>query len=693
MDLLLDYPLWFVLICLVAGFVFALALYYKDRRSDYPPWLNSLLAILRFVAVSIIAFLLMGPLLMRISKTYDRPVVIYAQDDSRSVLLGSDSLFLFRDYLPALDEVMNSIREEYELQRLNFGPEVEETDETNFDEKLTDISALIHDVQQNYDNRNIGALFIASDGLYNQGVNPVYAARAVDFPVYTVAMGDTSLKKDVRIEEVVHNKIAFEQNEFPVEVMLASEKCKNESLTVKLVRNGKTLASRNVKIDREDFMENIRFMLKAGQSGLVHYEVQVSVLDGEVSSSNNKADFFIDVIDAKSHILILADAPHPDIAAIRSALEQNEPYSLEWSTLNQFSMPDKTPDLLILHQLPSSDPRSLQIVTAMAEKEVPMLIVVGSQTDLLSLNELKPGIEIFSDNRTFENVYPSYNDAFSLFQLPDALLQQAEQLPPLFCPFGSYQLINSSQVLFHQKIGKVVTENPLVAFMSTASGKTAVICGEGIWRWRISSYRMNESHQQFNELIGKMVQYLVLKADKSRFHVYSDNVFFTNEDVVFRAELYNKNYELINDPEVNIMITDQEGNQYPYIFSKQNERYYLSAGNFPPGTYSYLAGVEHGGEAFTEKGTFVISRQMIEDNRLQANHSLLNRIASEHDGNMLYPGQIRDIPELLDERDDLKPVVYFQQKYSEIINFFWILALIILLLAVEWFLRRWGGSY
>ena len=47
----------------------------------------------------------------------------------------------------------------------------------------------------------------------------------------------------------------------------------------------------------------------------------------------------------------------------------------------------------------------------------------------------------------------------------------------------------------------------------------------------------------------------------------------------------------------------------------------------------------------------------------------------------------------INERKDIRSIAFFQKRYNEIINLPWIFFMIILLLSVEWFLRKNNGGY
>ncbi len=194
-------------------------------------------------------------------------------------------------------------------------------------------------------------------------------------------------------------------------------------------------------------------------------------------------------------------------------------------------------------------------------------------------------------------------------------------------------------------------------------------------------------------MITKIVQYLSVRVDKSFFRVVGNNNFLENESVGFDAEVYNQSYELINEPDVEMTITNSEGNTFPFVFSKTAKSYHLNAGMLPVDNYSYEASVRVGEKIFKDAGEFTVSPLNIETVNLIADHNLLYQIAQKHDGQMLSPATMEQFPEMLKNRNDIKTITFAEKRYSELVNVFWVLLLILVLISAEWFIRKRNGSY
>ena len=96
----------------------------------------------------------------------------------------------------------------------------------------TNYSKVINELESRFSNRNIAALIIATDGLYNNGSNPLYA-HLNNYPIYPIALGDTTIKTEIKVLKVKQNEIAFLGNTFPLEISLAMQEAKGEKTQAK----------------------------------------------------------------------------------------------------------------------------------------------------------------------------------------------------------------------------------------------------------------------------------------------------------------------------------------------------------------------------------------------------------------------------------------------------------------------------
>jgi len=654
-------------------------------------WLIWVMAVCRFLTVSIISFLLLSPLVKKQSEITQKPLIILAQDNSLSILLSKDSDYFRKEYPKELRDFSYDLHNKFEVAELSFSNRITNSLPLNFTEKQTDISALFEEVNARYGNRNIGALIIASDGIYNKGSNPFYAAEKIRFPIYTVAMGDTNMPRDLIIKKVICNKSVFLGDKFPIEILIEADKCKNEKSDLQIKKGDEVLSSKNLQFSGDKDFRRIEVMLDAKTKGLQRYKVLLKPVKGENSVLNNFQEFFVDVNDIRQKVVLLYQSPHPDIFAIRQALESSTRYEIETAKLDDFNQQTSKYDLIILDQIPSI--QGYSTLTQFTGSTVSLLYILGTETNVNAFNALKTGLTITSEKTNFTETIPYLNETFSLFTLDKDMLELLKNFPPLMSPLGSYQYSPVADILFNQKVGNVSTKNPLVLFFKTQDRKIGIITGENLWKWRLSDYQQKGDYKAFDDLINKIIQYLSLKGDKNFFKVKISNRFPENENVEIDAEVYNESYELINNDDVNITIQDEKNNSYPFVLGKTEKAYYLNAGNFPVGDYTYQAMVKTGKNSYTSKGDFVVTPLNLELLNSVADHNLLYRIAKAHDGEMFYPRDLKGLLKKILEREDIRPVAYDQKRFIDLSGNIWLFLLILTFVSVEWFIRKRSGIY
>ena len=223
--------------------------------------------------------------------------------------------------------------------------------------------------------------------------------------------------------------------------------------------------------------------------------------------------------------------------------------------------------------------------------------------------------------------------------------------------------------------------------------KTGVITGDGIWQWKMYNYVYAKNHDAFNELINKMALYLSVRADRSFFRVHAKTLYDENENIAFDAELYNESYELISDPEVKMVLTDEEGKQYSALFSKKYNAYDLNVGNLTPGDYRWEATTTAGTKNYTKSGSFMVRPIEIETQNLLADHALLQSIAQHTGGEFYAAEEINKLINDLKTNENITTISYFAKNYNLLLNSWLYFVVLVLLMGVEWFLRKWGGGY
>ncbi len=691
MQIVTESPAWWIIGCLLLGAAYAFLLY---RNSDtFPPRLRVALTVFRAVTVSILAFLLLSPLIRTLSREKEKPVIVIAADNSESIL-QSDSVLAKRKLPEVFRAMQDRLSDKFEVQLLTFSDHVESGKPLDYTGQQTDFSALVQELNTRYVNRNVGAVLVASDGLYNKGGNPVYRPLDFNTTLHTIALGDTVVRKDLLIAGLNFNKIVYLGNAFPLEAVIDARQCSGSNFTVKVQQDSFTVFSRSMIAAGNRYRVKVPIVLDAKKKGLIRLKVSLTELSGEVSYENNVRDIYVEVRESKEKVMLVAHAPHPDLGAFKTLLESSQNYEVTTQLIGDGELKVGDKNLVIFHNLPS-DRNSLEnLFKTVRQASIPALFILGSETNLSALNKLSAGLAVVTNTMGKSNaVQPSYNPGFSLFTLDEKVKEKIPQLPPLFAPFGEYRMSGVPTVLCYQQIGSVRSSEPLIFFTQQDQLRTGFICGEGIWRWPMAEYASDGVQSVSRELIVKMVQFLSVKDGRSKFRMLLKNSFNENEPVLVDAEVYNDNYELINTPDVSFDVTDASGKKYPFVFSRGDRSYTLNAGFLPPGDYKYTAYAQVGDRKISTGGAFSVAEIRAEQTETVADHGLLNAWAAAFGGKSYSPAETDRLVEELLADDRLKTISYSQVKLQDLINLKLVFVLLLSLLTAEWLLRKRAGSY
>jgi hypothetical protein len=658
-------------------------LYTKEKSSgEIPSTIRKILLAFRTVGVSLVCLLLTNLFLKRVINKTEKPMILLAIDNSSSITGTKDSSLLKQNLITEIKKLSSDLLANFEVNTLLFGEKTRSSDSITFQDKETDLSNLFTDITNNYSGVNIGALVLFSDGIYNKGTNPLYAIDKSKYPIYTVAMGDTISKKDVLIQKIIHNQVAYLGNQFSSEVTINAIKYSGEDCKVSLYKNNVKKAEQSIRFNSQNHISTLNFISEADAPGIQKYTVVVDPLEGETNRINNTQSFIIDVIDNRDKILLVANSPHPDIAAISDCIESMKNYELTID-VNEYTARSLKPySLVIIHGYSSNHSKLLNECIA---NQIPYFHVNPSLKMELEEVKIKNTIDRLNDAEA------AINSAFNLFTLSDAVKNTIKQFPAVKTPFGKYVTLTGAQVLLQQQIGAVTTGDPILLFNESKGIKSAIFIGDGLWRWKLRDFQENKNFNCFNELLSKSIQFLSVKSDKSFFRLSTQKVINENEAIEFSAELYNRSYELVNEPDVSIALKNAEGKLFNYTFSKFNKAYKLNIGFLPPGEYTYEAKVSLDNSLQVKKGILMVKPVVSEKIHTVADHNLLNQLSKNTGGKLFYPNQLQFIKNELNKNELIKPITYSQNETTELIDLKLLFFVILAFLGIEWFIRKYYG--
>jgi hypothetical protein len=693
MELTTEYSSWYLIWCAVLAGLYTFLLYGRNKQNlELPQWVVNLLGSFRFITVFILSALLLNPLIQKWVSQTEPPVIIIAQDVSASIINNQDSNYYNAGYIKQIQDLTSELSLNYKVVTMNFGENVSIQDTgIHFTDKRTNYGKVFDEIDARYAGDNIGALIFASDGLFNVGANPEYYNFKEQYPIFTIGLGDTNQKSDIAIVEMLSNEMVYLGNSFPVEVSINAELLSGNEAYLRVFNQGKEIEKRAIKISSNQEFFTERFVFEATNEGTQRYVFKVTAFENELNIINNTSQVLIDVLDNRDKVLIIANAPHPDIAALRSVFLEKESVEVDVVLIEELNQNLETYNLIIGHGFGAGKHSALW--NKVWESKIPFWAILYGKSRMKQITGLNPGFDANGDGQKVNRITPSINPSFDDFIVSSETKKYLVNVPPLHSPYAELTGFDDSQVLFYQKLGSVETNYPLGYFNKRDEVKTAWLFGEGLWQWKLYDFQEHNTHDHFNEYVWKTVQYLSVKEDKSRFRIQIKKRFNENQNVVVHAEYYNKSYELINELEVKLSLTDQDDNQYDFVFNNVGKTYALDIGKLRPGVYSYVAKVNSGSNAFSKKGSFIINPINVEWSRVSADYNVLKKLAHKTNGAFFTSHQMDALAAVFADQSAFPSITYTSERKQSILHEKWIFFLILLLLTVEWIMRKYKGRY
>ncbi len=725
--------MWLIIIALAIGLVYASLLYLFSKK--YSRSLTILLFLSRTTAVATVAMLLFNPYIKHTTRKIEQPIVVIVQDNSESIVLTKDSVFYKEKYPQLIDMIANTLDKKYEIDYYTFGQNcrfersgVESGNislstgnskkvatlspvgrNEGFSEQYTNISNALNTISRQYYKKNVGAVILLSDGIVNQGVNPELNIENYPFPIYSVTLGDTVSYPSMTIRDVRYNKTVPANMLFPLRVTANATNNKGKDMNVIVKMDGNEVENVTVTVTSDRFSKTFDFNIDSGDSGVKNIEIfLVSAVEKHGRASQLPARrIFVTVTDKKHRVICVAKAPHPDIAAIKSALDDHFEFETLYDNGNVNDSDVKTRltaslpnyDLVILHQFDAKKFQETPLRT-------PTLTIVGADTDFDAFNESQNIVKI---NRSAANtnldVRGRFNNAFGLFTISSDIKNEIKSYPPLALPHCDIAFNSRHDDVLLMNILDLETPNPLFTFSNDADGnKHAFVFGTGCWRWKLYEYYHHKNNDGFNEIFSKTIKYLLTEKDKELTIYHKDN-YLNTENIHLSAELRNPGGELINEPDLHITIIQKTTGKdtinrvsatissYDYVFSKGENNYNLNIGMLPEGIYSYRAHTSFGGIEYDANGVFTVESIGVEAQDLTANIDRMRSLAYQTGGNHYYIADIQNIIQDLENDRRITSISREETRYNDLISLKWLFFGILGLITMEWLLRKIFGIY
>jgi hypothetical protein len=373
---------------------------------------------------------------------------------------------------------------------------------------------------------------------------------------------------------------------------------------------------------------------------------------------------------------------HPDVGALKRSIESNASRKVTIVKPKEINDLDKF-NVLILYQ-PNGEFK--QLFETNKNAKLNTWIITGTNSDYNLLNQYQNVFD-FKMSSQKENYLASYESNFNLFALDNIGF---ENFPPLENPFGTITANENISVLLTSRIRNIETNSPLLAFSDNQGLRSAFLFGENSWKWREQNYLDKKEFTDFDLFVDKTIQFLATNNSKKSFIINHERFYNSGDALEITAQYFNKNYELDEKARLTISVTNTKTKQVKkYDLLRDSNAFKVSLDGLIAGQYTFTVKELNSNASYTNG--FEILDFDIEKQFVNPDLTKLKQLASQTNGKAYVPNQIDDLVKILLANEDYKAVQKSIVKKTPIIDWIWLLILIAISLASEWFIRKYNG--
>ena len=709
------------LVLVIGLFILALLFAIFTYRRTFPPLSKrkkGLLLSLRMIALFCLFLVLTEPILTLAKRYTQKPVVALLVDVSGSMSLKGENISR-KDELQDLlkNDAFKRLSSRAEIKSFGFADSLIPLDMTGkYPDSLGNATAIgeaVKKVENALSQENLRGIVLLSDGTNNLGEDPVLVAKSKNLPIYTSGIGEYIPPRDISLDRVVFNDIAYVGDKLPIRAEVSQTGYEELKIPVTIEENKKSLTQQNVILGKSGATQSVDLDIVPEESGLHQYQINLPLLQDETVKENNQRTFSVKVLKSKIKTLLIAGNLNYEYSFLKRDLEKDKNVELEILVYGKdhkpiqghFPASDKEMsgyDVLILIDPP-------QFILSQYKKQIEDFVFQSGGSALLLL-----GPE-FMNSRAFMEIasllpfdlsgrdlsYTSVNlnlelteegklhPVTRLTENPEDNLRIWSDLPPFLGMISLGSAAKDATVLaYFRNPNSPQMYSPGVTVRNYGKGKVMAITVTPFWRWDFLLWGIGKDNQIYQSLWSNAIRWLVVREDMDLINIFTDKrIYQGGEKVTFQAKIFDLNYNKLNDASVILNVKPDSSADSVIVNLVPNELgdYAATIGALPPNHYAFRGEVTRDGEKIGAKtGEFLVETYTLEDSDLKTNFDLLKRMAEVSGGKYYDKDQIANLS------NDLKLTEKEEQKTKEIQlwNSPLLLAIFVLCLSVEWAIRK-----
>ena len=532
----------------------------------------------------------------------------------------------------------------------------------------------------------IAGAVIISDGLITEGKDPIKDFQEFDFPIHTIGIGEGSELVDVTIESIDAPTVVLKSDWVDVNITIQSVGNIGDRLSVSLYNNRELQGSKHIRLMGMESKKEINFRFRPKKIGKQQYEVRISSVEDEIDIQNNRQKFSLLVLKDRYKVALLTGSPNKNTSVLKQKLKNNPRVELDHFiriTETRFQPAIKTfwesPYELIIFDNYPIKPLSSNFVRILGKKllsnQSALFLILGPNQTIVSFNGITSILGVVTEDSTIES-----NRFY--WEFVDEQIDAGGNFPPL----KQNILITGKQV---SSDTLAVTEQGWPLWLRNQNGtiRTMIWTSPELNTLYFHDQKLSQEGS-FSVIWNQSISWLLKSGGEH------ENFFRLNKNRYQQGEMVQvtgtQPFEKTQDKTENIIINVTHGSTdiitRDILYNIEEQRWLGEFRAPGPGEYNYSIQLGSNQDPI-QTGTFQILESQIELNQVYLNKKLLATISNSTDGQFF----------VWDSRDSLfseiNPKVRREFK-AEIIKFNEsrvLLIIMILLLCVEWFIRRHRG--
>jgi hypothetical protein len=678
---MIDIPWYAIVISILAAAGVSFFIYKQDYKKSR---LWKLALFFRFLGTFLLVLLFFAPSISFESQEIINPRLIVYRDVSASC--DSQSLLV-------MNELQSKLSEKFK-NRLTIVPYQFSKEVTNASFSLdfgskqnTRIDEVVFHFQQQIKDESIAAGVIVSDGIVNQGKLPSFIDVNSAVPLYALGVGDSVIYEDLEVQYLIGNEYVYKQNKLMLETSLESKKFNGKSAIVLVKENGRIIHKENWTPNKNIDWTKLSIEVSPSVLGWVKYTVEIKGSMNEKNLANNSKVLWVEVVDEKKKIHFVYNKPHPDIKALKLALESKVQNELIVYSGSAGLKPGG--DVYILHGYPSNK-KEVESVQGLLQKQLPFWLFADNQ-QAISCVDIVTGKSSMTTFSSFQEVTTELNPQFGAFSLEsDAKRWKsfgAVNTPLLKLNFGS-----AFQTQLIQMWNGMSTGYPLMGNVESNGVRSCWFFGNGIWRWRMNENRVFGNATTFDDWVSKNILWLAASGQKQkelRISIQSRELNLGSTHPIIVTHYDKVGLPTLNE-DVKLVLLDSQNKQQNIPLYKSFNHFkanYLASKN---GQFKLRAELVSHPEIYDEI-VVSISKLGIEASNTVANFNLLRDLARKHQATFYLRNEIDKLIGTLEKSAIVSDRIVVVNKHISFLQIFAILMGIVFIFSAEWFLRKWLG--